>query len=94
MTVKVLTEHHLEFLSLRGGSIGSSESTLVKIPHCSKSHVMHRKEWRKVQQVHYTPSTTQDMTLDFQQIPCVYVLAFTPLCGASCGNARLQNVPN
>ena len=40
MIVKLLTEHHLEFLSLTGGCIGSSESTLVKIPHCWKSHVM------------------------------------------------------
>ena len=32
MSVKVLTEHHLEFLSLKGGCTGSSESTLVKIP--------------------------------------------------------------
>ena len=39
MTVKHLTEHHLEFLSLEGGCTGSSESTLVKIPHCWKSHV-------------------------------------------------------
>ena len=39
MTVKLLTEHHLEFLSLKGGCRGSSESTLVKIPHCWKSHV-------------------------------------------------------
>ena len=39
MIVKLLTEHHLEFLSLNGGRIGSSESTLVKMPHCSKSHV-------------------------------------------------------
>ena len=38
MTVKLLTEHHLEFLSLKGGT-GSSESTLVKMPHCWKSHV-------------------------------------------------------
>ena len=30
MTVKLLTEHHLEFLSLKGGRTGSSESTLVK----------------------------------------------------------------
>ena len=29
MTVKLLTEHHLEFLSLTGGCTGSSESTLV-----------------------------------------------------------------
>ena len=27
MSVKLLTEHHLEFLSLKGGCTGSSEST-------------------------------------------------------------------
>ena len=37
MSVKLLTEHHLEFVSLKGGCTGSSESTLVKIPHCWKS---------------------------------------------------------
>ena len=30
MSVNLLTEHHLEFLSLKGGCTGSSESTLVK----------------------------------------------------------------
>ena len=30
MIVKLLTEHHLKFLSLKGGCTGSSESTLVK----------------------------------------------------------------
>ena len=39
MIVKLLTEHHLEFLSIEGGCTGSSESTLVKMPHCWKSHV-------------------------------------------------------
>ena len=66
MTVKLMTEQHLEFLSLKGGCTGlsesmlakchifgnhmshfiqldhddiSSESTLVKMPHCWKSHV-------------------------------------------------------
>ena len=34
MSVKLLTEHHLEFLSLKGGGTGSSESTFVKLPHC------------------------------------------------------------
>ena len=29
MVVKLLTEHHLEYLSLTGGCTGSSESTLV-----------------------------------------------------------------
>ena len=40
MIVKLLTEDHLEFLSLKGGSTGSSESTHVKMPNCWKSHVM------------------------------------------------------
>ena len=38
-TVKLLTEHNLERLSLTGGYTGLSESTLVKLPHCWKSHV-------------------------------------------------------
>ena len=38
MIVKLLTEHLLEFLGLKGGCRGSSESTLVKMPHCLKSH--------------------------------------------------------
>ena len=40
MSVKLLTEHHLEFLSLKGGCKGLSEFSLVKMPHCWKSHVM------------------------------------------------------
>ena len=39
MRVMLLTEHHLEFLSLKRGCTGSSESTLVKMTHCWKSHV-------------------------------------------------------
>ena len=38
MSVTLLTEHHLEFLSLKAGCTGSSESTLVKISHCWKSY--------------------------------------------------------
>ena len=40
MTVKLLTEHNLEFNSLIGGWAGLSESTLVKMPHCWKSRVV------------------------------------------------------
>ena len=40
MIVKLLTEHHLEFLSLKGGCRGWSESTHVKMPHCWKSHAL------------------------------------------------------
>ena len=37
MNFKLLTEHHLEFLSLKGGCTGSYESTLVKLPNFLKS---------------------------------------------------------
>ena len=39
MSVKLLAEQHLVLLSLKGGCTGSSESSLVKMPHCWKSHV-------------------------------------------------------
>ena len=38
MSVKLLTEHRLEFLSLKGGRRDLSESTLVKMLNCWKSH--------------------------------------------------------
>ena len=40
MIVKLLTEHHLEFPTLKKGCRGSSESTHVKMPHCLKSHAL------------------------------------------------------
>ena len=40
MTLRPLTEHHLEFQSLKVGCTCSSESTFVKMPHCWKSHVV------------------------------------------------------
>ena len=39
MIVKLLTEHHLEFPSFKGGCTGQFESTHVKMPHCWKSRV-------------------------------------------------------
>ena len=39
MIVKLLTKQYLEFLSLKGGCTALSESTLVKMPQCWKSHV-------------------------------------------------------
>ena len=36
MIVKLLTDHHFESLSFKGGCTGSSESTLVKMPRCWK----------------------------------------------------------
>ena len=40
MSVKLLTEHRLEFVSLKGGYTGSSESTLVKMSHCVAAQFM------------------------------------------------------
>ena len=40
MSVRLLNDHHLRFLSLKGDYTDSSESTLVKMPHCCRSHVV------------------------------------------------------
>ena len=40
MSVKLLTQHHLEVRSLKGGCKGFSKSALVEMPHCWKSHVV------------------------------------------------------
>ena len=39
MSVRLLTEHHLEFRSLKEGCTGSSESIHVKMPHSKNSRV-------------------------------------------------------
>ena len=39
MSVKLLTAHHLEFLNLKGGCTGSSESSRVKMSCCWKPYV-------------------------------------------------------
>ena len=54
MIVKLLTVHHLEFLSLKGGCRGSSESTLVKMPHCWKSCVtahLYKQSYNRVTKI-------------------------------------------
>ena len=38
MIVQLLTEYHLEFLSLKEGCRGSSKPALVKMAHCWKYH--------------------------------------------------------
>ena len=73
MSVKLLTEHHLEFLILKGGCTGSSESTLVKMPHCWESHVT--AQISKYNQIRQFSSSEQQtissvigaVTCDFQQ---------------------------
>ena len=58
MTVKLLIEHHLEFLSLTGGCTGWSESTHVKIPHCWKSHAMAQMLYAPLSYGHGLPPPT------------------------------------
>ena len=66
MSVKLLTEHYLEFLSLKEGCTGSSESTLVKMSNCWKSHAV----------VNSNPSTTKYFHIFISQPP-VYVMSET-----------------
>ena len=40
MSVKLLTEHRMELVSLKEGCTGSSESTLVRMPHCVSAQFM------------------------------------------------------
>ena len=40
MSVKLLTEHRMEFVSSKVGCTGSSESTLVRMPHCVAAQFM------------------------------------------------------
>ena len=62
MIVRLLTEHHLEFLSLKGGCRGSSEPTLVKMSNCWKSHAA----------AHYTPRKQKfAVGILFSRCPCV-----------------------
>ena len=42
MSVKLLTEHHFEFLGLKGGCTCSSESTLVKMQHATLLDITRR----------------------------------------------------
>ena len=71
MSVKPLTEQHLEFLSLKGGCIGLSESRHVKMPHCWKSHVTAQllSLWSEygiciVQNIVFEPADTNASTKD------------------------------
>ena len=74
MTVKLLTEQHLEFLSLKGGCTGSFESTLVKMPHCWKSHVT-----AQIIFAGHLPRRISEIVVNFSCILACWVIFHNPL---------------
>ena len=74
MSVKLLTEHHLEFLSVKGDCRGSFESTLVKMPHCWKSHVTAHFCFNelKLKLNRYICANTSDVVKNLAVIKCHY----------------------
>ena len=55
ITVKLLTEQHLEFLSLKGGCTDSSESKHVKMSHCWKYHATAHYEPQELEMKRLVP---------------------------------------
>ena len=88
MSVKLLTVHHLEFLSLNGGCRGSSESTLVKMSNCWKYHVA----------AHMFSTSSRNRRLNFSMFLlndcltvklCVCVCVRVCVCVCVCVNAHV-----
>ena len=48
MTDKLLTKLHLVYLRLKGDCTGLSESTLVKMSNCWKSHALAQMSFDKI----------------------------------------------
>ena len=76
MSVKLLSKHHLELLSLTGGCTGLFESTLVKLPHCWQSHVIHLII---IRELHGVPLNPMSWLLNGNQLHIVVLLPFV-LC--------------
>ena len=82
MIVKLLTEHHLEFLSLIGSCRGSSESRLVKMSKFWKSHAQAQFIWTLYRAGTYV-SLPQTMSCSRKVFKPILYLTITPLsvCG-------------
>ena len=66
MSVKLLSEHNLEFLRLKEGCTFSLESTLVKIPHCWKSRVGAHFTLTKRFSTHFNGNLSRNWTKKLQ----------------------------
>ena len=73
MIVKLLTEHHLEFLSLEGGCTDSSESTHVKMPHCWKSHALAHLALQQIQSHSYLIFISHNKRESYKPENCIKV---------------------
>ena len=82
MSVKILTEHHLEFLSLKGGCRDSSGSTRVKMPHCWKSHALAHLGLIKTRIVNLLTVDGWVHTVRAMEIIGILLIAFASACGA------------
>ena len=69
MSVKLLTEHHLEFLCFKGGCTVSFESTVVKMPHCWKSHALAHTVWLRNNNFLFT------ITHSYLEAECIAVIS-------------------
>ena len=67
MIVKLLTERHLEFLSLKGCCTGSFESTLVKMSNCWKSRALAQFHLL-IAGMYKTNSPLEDSILEIQDL--------------------------
>ena len=76
MIVKLPTEHYLEFLSLKGGCRALSESTLVKMSNCWKSHAT-------AHFFHFSPTVTKASVRPIQDsVNC---------CGVPLDESQIQS---
>ena len=94
MSVKLLTEHNLEFLSSKGGCTGSSGSTPVKMPHCWKSHVTAQMFYRKRE--HWN-SQSEDNTANeantlTRRLICMRGLAVKHSVTLTCTTGELKRI--
>ena len=82
MSIKLLM-NHLEFVSLTEGCTGLSESTLVKMPHCWKSHVAAQFMSRCVPYAGYIHISKKRKNSDKYHKSCFSCMQCTVSCSSS-----------